>query len=131
MDDLQRFMNKIKVNEFGERRDCTCKVPFARKETRITWRGKRLRAYQVAFVIEFGFLPNEISHRCHRRKCVEITHLLNETSNMNKSRNKCKRKLEKKKNIWKRKVRKVKQCYTLRLEECNHEPSCFLNIGKV
>ena len=131
MDDLQRFMDNIRINEFGERRECTCKVPVSRKETRVSWRGKRLRGYQVAFVLHFGFLPTEISHRCHRGKCVEITHLLNESSNMNKSRNKCKRKLEKKKNTWKRRVRRSKACYTLRLEECNHEPSCFLNIGKV
>ena len=131
MDDLQRFMDKIKFTEFGDRRDCTCKVPSGKKKKRFTWNGRRLRIYQVAFLLEFGFLPSEISHRCHRGRCIEIAHLLNESSWMNKSRNKCKRRLQKIKNIKKREVRRAKACFTIRLEECAHDPPCFLKIGKV
>ena len=131
MDDLQRFTDKIKVNEFGDRHDCTCKVPKGRKRRSITYNGRRLRVHQVVFLITFGFIPPEISHRCHNGKCIEISHLLNETTSMNLSRNSCKKKLEQKQKIRKRQVRRAKRCYTLRLEECDHEPSCFLKIGKV
>ena len=62
MDNLKRVMESIVVVEYGDRHGGTCKIPMRRKLSRITYNGKRLTYYQVAFLIKHGYIPEETSH---------------------------------------------------------------------
>ena len=45
---------------------------------RVTWKGKRLYAYQLLCVASQGVLPRQdevVRHRCHNRRCINPEHL--------------------------------------------------------
>ena len=130
MNDLERFFSGINVKEYGDRRYSTCKIPTNKKLSTITFQGKRLKEYVVAFIIEYGYFPRqEVSHRCHRRRCIEPRHLLDEPAKINLSRNRCKKKFKKMAKSWPRKRGKYKSCDTLTLEDCEHRPFRFYKVG--
>ena len=77
---------------------------------------KKLRHYQVHYIIEHGYLPinKVLSHRCHRKLCVEMGHIICETRQYNSKRNGCKTIFV--------------QCGKRYLNKCVcliHEPPCF------
>ena len=79
----------------------------------------KLRHYQVQYVIEKKYLPVGkqwvLSHRCHKKLCVNIKHIECDRNSMNSSRNGCKTLLSK--------IKKHKN-QTLRCSK--HKPCCFM-----
>ena len=59
------------------------KTPFifidpTKTPKRVTWKGKRLYAYQLLCVALQGVLPRRdevVRHRCHNRRCINPEHL--------------------------------------------------------
>ena len=106
-----------KTSDFGPcevyRRNYTIDNPFLKKKR---FEPKKLRHYQVHFIIERGYLPCDkvLSHLCHRDLCINIDHIWCEDASVNSRRNGCKKKFE---NTAKRNLNKCK---------CDvHEPCCF------
>ena len=131
MDNLKRVMESIVVVEYGDRHGGTCKIPMGRKLSRITYNGKRLTYYQVAFLIKHGYIPEETSHLCHRGKCIEERHLCDESGALNKSRNSCKKHLAKLAKQWMKQRVKVKNSCTIVWENCEHDSECFFKMGRI
>ena len=109
----------------------TCKIPLGKKQTRITYNGQRLTLYQVSFLLKHGYVPEETSHLCHRRYCIEETHLHDESGEINKSRNSCKKVLERMAKCWINQRSKGKRSCTLVCVHCEHEPKCFFKMGRI
>ena len=88
-----------KTSKFGAcnvyEKPWTIDNPFLHKYKR--FEPKKLRHYQIHFIIEHGFLPKDmvLSHRCHRKVCVQMTHIICESCNKNGGRNGCKTIFEK------------------------------------
>jgi hypothetical protein len=60
-----------------ETRDGCLEVPI-KTPKRVTWKGKRLYAYQLLCVASQGVLPRQdevVRHRCHNRRCINPEHL--------------------------------------------------------
>ena len=77
-----------------------------------------------------GYIPKLISHDCHLYLCFNSKHLLDEPDEINKSREKCHKLLEKLKRQWKTKKNKKKKTNKLFVDTCEHEPICFMNVGE-
>ena len=55
-----------------------CLEGAARLPRRITWRGKRLYAYQLICIASQGVVPRQdevVRHKCHNRRCINPEHL--------------------------------------------------------
>ena len=105
-----------------------CTVALAKKRRRLTVGEKRLFHHQIAFYNKFKYVPVEISHLCHNHKCFNVKHLLDEEGNINKSRKRCKTRINK---IIKmqRCTKKLHSKRTLFYNKCNHTPKCFMKDG--
>ena len=60
-----------------ETQDGCLEVP-TKTPKRVTWKGKRLYAYQLLCVASQGVLPRQdevVRHRCHNRRCITPEHL--------------------------------------------------------
>ena len=90
--------------------------PFLNKYAGKRFEPKKLRHYQVHYIIQHGYLPinKVLSHRCHRKLCVKMDHIICETRQNNSKRNGCKKLFEK--------------CGKRSLNKCIcsiHSPPCF------
>ena len=98
-----------------------------------------LYPYQIGFICERSFLPtgSTLSHTCalHVKpkrskkglKCVVASHMVVESSGINRSRERCFTAIRK--NIARTKKKKRFQTWTYTL--CNHDPVCFINTGVI
>ena len=88
----------ISVEETTNHDDCMRKG-FPSKHTFMSCTRKKVsnfvgNAYQTQFITKYAFKPLQshlISHRCHKRRCLNWKHMLAETDVENSSRNGCKR----------------------------------------
>jgi hypothetical protein len=128
---LKKFLKQIKCRKVGTKyRRGQCKIPTSKKRKRIKLGKKRLFPHQVAFFVKNGYLPPLVSHACHVHKCIEHKHLLDETDAQNKARERCSKLLGELKRKWKKK-KKTKRTAKLFTDSCDHEPQCFVNVGRI
>ena len=130
-DDIKKLQLKLKTFRFDKevRKQCDggpCKLlrktktfnnPLKKKYSR--FEPKKLRHYQVQYIIEKKYLPVGknwvLSHRCHNKLCVNVKHIECERDFMNSSRNGCKSVLS-----------KVKKMKNQILRCAKHKPCCFM-----
>ena len=80
----KRFSDLLKTRALIHASTCcrSEKIDFPEVATktprRVTWKGKRLYAYQLLCVASQGVLPRQdevVRHRCHNRRCINPEHL--------------------------------------------------------
>ena len=115
-------------------RKAKIKNPAFEKYNRVRKEPKNLRTYVAASIVKEGHRKPgfHVSHVCHRNKkkerCIEQTHLVQETKPKNSNRTKtCL------KNIMRQKTVRHFSKHgfgSLTCPNCEHDPICFLNIGR-
>ena len=72
---LEKIRELLSATENGQD---SCLEGAARSPRRITWKGKRLYAYQLICIASQGVIPRQdevVRHKCHNRRCINPNHL--------------------------------------------------------
>ena len=126
---IKSFLKNTKIKSIGdEDLGGPCRVSLRKKRQRLTVAGKRLFHHQVSFYNKHKYIPQEISHLCHNHKCFNVNHLLDENGGINKSRNHCKRRIQKLIRI-QRSIKKLRSERKIFYGKCKHTPKCFMKVG--